>query len=177
MTGNDHARRGSRRLWLLLVPLLAIGGWFAVSAVSYGTSLRLYSIPSASMAPTLAIGDRVAVETGRRSLPRRGEVWVFNSPGGGLTFVKRVVGLPGETVQVEDGRVTIDGVPLSEPYLSGPISYTMPPRRLSPGRLLHAGRQPHAQHDSHVWGPVPERELIGRVRYRYWPRARLGSLD
>ncbi len=168
--------RKLRRRWLLvLVPVLAAGAWYTLGAVTYATSLRLYTIPSGSMSPTLAPGDKVCAELAPRTPPKRGEIWIFNSPTGSA-FVKRVIGLPGETVAVAGGKVTINGRPLDEPYLSGTPSYTMPPIQLAADEYIMLGDSRNASNDSHVLGPVPARELIGRALYRYWPTTRLGGL-
>src|SRR5207248_4554032 len=107
--------RKSKRLWLVLLPALTVVAWFFLDAVAYATFLRPYFIPSGSMSPTLAAGDRIAVDSRRGLLPRRGEVWVFSVPNGGI-WGKRIVGLPGETVEGGGGRVLVDGKPLGDPY-------------------------------------------------------------
>src|SRR4051794_16019464 len=118
-----------RKAWLLLVPFLAAGSWFSWNAATYATSLRVYFVPTKSMSPALAPGDRILADTRRSTPPKRGEIWVFNMPRGGIG-VKRVVGLPGETLEVAGGRVLIDGQPLAEPYLAVPMTYTMPAVKL-----------------------------------------------
>jgi signal peptidase I len=172
---NVDPRRRRKRLWLLLIPCLAAGLWSSWDAVSFATSLRVFVIPSASMSPTLVPGDRICVESRRSSPPKRGELWVFTMSNGS-TAIKRVIGLPGETVQVADGRVSIDGTPLEEPYLATPMSYTMPPVHLGAGEYFMMGDSRNTSNDSHVWGPLPEERLIGRALYRCWPAGRLGEL-
>lgn len=169
------AKVRTRRRWLLLLPFLAVGSWGVSHTVGYATSLRLYSIPSGSMSPTLKAGDRVCVETTSQARPKRGEIWVFTSPRGSA-FVKRIVGLPGETIEVAAGRVRIDGEPLEELYLASVPSYTMPPVHLAAGEYFLLGDNRNASNDSHVLGPVPEDKFLGRVRYRYWPTRRLRDL-
>src|SRR5262245_40514828 len=127
-----------RRLWLLALPVLAAGAWFALNAVSYATSLRLSSIPSRSTSPTLKPGDKACIELITRARPKRGEIWVFTSPVGSA-FVKRVIGLPGETVEVVAGKVKVDGRPLDEPYLTRTPTYAMPPARLGAGEYFMLG--------------------------------------
>ena len=174
---NDRPGRRPRirRFWPLALPCLMAGAWMAWSAVAYATSLRVYAIPSGSMSPTITAGDRVCVDTSRRTPPRRGEVWVVAMPTGSL-FIKRVVGLPGETVAVTGGQVVIDGRPLAEPYLAGPIGYTMRAVRIGPDEYFVLGDNRNTSQDSHVFGPVAARQFIGRVLYRYWPMGRLGGL-
>lgn len=169
------ALRKRKRLWLLLTPVLAAGVWFGLEVVSYAAYLRVYSIPTASMSPTLTPGDRIAVETRPGLIPKRGELWVFTMPGAG-TAVKRVIGLPGETVQVSGGRVLIDDRPLVEPYPVGTPTYETTPLRLLDGQYYMMGDNRDASHDSHVWGPLDAASLIGRADYRYWPASRAGEL-
>jgi signal peptidase I len=168
-------KRRWRRAWLLAIPLVALGLWLAWGGVIYATSLRMYMIPSKSMSPTIAPNDRVVVDTRSGNTPRRGEIWVFKLPNRSLG-VKRVVGLPGETLEVAGGRLLIDGTPLVEPYLAGPIGYAMPPVELRANEFFVLGDNRNASFDSHVWGPAPKNGFIGRVEFRHWPPARLGGL-
>lgn len=117
------------------------------------------------MAPGLRPGDYLlAVRPGSIA---RGEVVVARR-GGSLEVVKRVVGLPGERVRVEDGRVWVEGRELSEPHASG----TGPPGEwsLGPGQYLLLGDQRDRSTDGRSFGPVSAEEIVGVVRLRYWPR-------
>jgi signal peptidase I len=175
-TRGDDAMRGRRhKIWLLLIPLVAAGLWFAWSAATYASTLRLYVVPSVSMSPTITPGDRVCVEPRRGNEPGRGEVWIFQMPNGQV-FIKRVIGLPGESVQVSGGRVLIDGKPLAEPYVAAPMNYSLAPVRLEAGRYFVLGDNRNASNDSHLWGPVPRSQLLGRVQFRPWPPSRIGQL-
>ena len=168
-------RKTIRRRWMLATPILGLGIWLAAAAVSYASNHRIYAIPTAStsMSPTLAPGDRIAVETRPGLIPERGEVWVFDLRQN-MTLAKRAIGLPGETIEVANGRVLIDGKPLDEPYLSRPIAYTMAPVRLGSDEFFMLGDNRDASHDSHIWGPLPRAQLVGRSRYLvlYPPRQR-----
>jgi signal peptidase I len=168
-------KRRWRKAWLLATPVVVVGAWLAWGGVIYATSLRLFLIPTKSMAPTLLPNDRIVVDTRAGNTPRRGEIWVFALPNRSLA-VKRVIGLPGETIEVAGGRVVIDGKPLVEPYLSGPIGYTMAPVTVKPNEFFVLGDNRNASFDSHVWGPAPKQEFLGRVEFRHWPPARLGGL-
>jgi signal peptidase I len=161
--------------WLLLIPFLAAGTWFAWGAMLYAASVRVYQIPTKSMSPTLAPGDKLFVETRPGATPKRGEIWVFFMPQRGIG-AKRVIGLPGESVEVAGGRVLVDGQPIAEPYIAGPIAYAMPPVRLKAGQYLVLGDNRNASNDSHVWGPLEKGDLIGRVKFRPWPPSRIGGL-
>jgi signal peptidase I len=172
---NETMKRRWRRVWLLAIPVIVLGLWLALGGVIYATSLRSFVIPSKSMAPTIAPNDRVIVDTRSGQTPKRGEIWVFTLPNGSKG-VKRVVGLPGETIEVAGGRLVIDSKPLAEPYLVGPIGYSMPPVELKSNEFFVLGDNRNASFDSHVWGPAPKSGFIGRVEFRHWPPARLGGL-
>jgi signal peptidase I len=175
------AATGRKRRLRGLLLLLALGlCWPVWDAATFATSLRVFAVPSGSMAPSLVAGDRVCVETTRRAPPRRGEIWVFRMPKAAAAAqgfaVKRVVGLPGETVEVAAGRVTIDGRPLAEPYRTAPMTYTLPPIELGPDQYLVLGDSRNASNDGHLWGPLSRDRLVGRVLGRYWPPRRIGGL-
>ncbi len=172
---NPTKRQRWKRALLLLIPLLGVTSWLGSSSVAYVANLRLYQIPTASMAPALAPGDRISVNR-RSGTPKRGEIWVFSMPNGSH-LVKRVVGLPGETVEVAGGRVLIDGAPIAEPYVTAPTTYAMPPVRLGPDEYFMLGDRRNGSNDSHVWGPLPRDRLIGRAEYRYWPKSRIGAIQ
>jgi signal peptidase I len=173
--GYLQMRRCRRKVWLLLSLFLAAGLWFAWNAVTYATAVRVYFVPTKSMSPTLAPADRIIADTRPRIPPKRGEIWVFNMPSGSIG-VKRVVGLPGESVEVAGGRVLVDGQPLTEPYLAGPITYTMPAVRLQAGEYFVLGDNRNGSNDSHLWGPLEVDRFIGPVRFRPWPPSRIGRL-
>jgi signal peptidase I len=154
---------------------MMLGLWLAWGGVIYATSLRLYLIPTKSMAPTLAPNDRIVVDTRSGNTPKRGEIWVFTLPNRSAG-VKRVIGLPGETIEVTGGRVVVDGKPLAEPYLTGPIGYSMPPVALKANEFFVLGDNRNVSFDSHSFGPAPKTGFIGRVEFRHWPPARIGGL-
>ncbi len=144
-------------------------------------------IPSESMLPTLEIGDRTIVEklSSYAHSPHRGDIIVFAPPPqlqeqGYLeeqAFIKRIIGLPGETVAVENGRVSIDRQVLTETYIAEPPNYRMSPIVVPPGQLFVMGDNRNNSNDSHVWGFLPQQNIIGRACFRFWPLERIGGLD
>jgi signal peptidase I len=141
-------------------------------------------IPSTSMAPTLHIGDRLVVDklSYHWRSPRRGDIVVFRPPqslqkegyDSHQAFIKRVIGEPGDTLQVIRGQVFLNGQPLIEPYILEPPRYQTSPLVVPPDSLLVFGDNRNNSNDSHVWGPLPQKNLIGLARFRFWPLHRWG---
>lgn len=144
-------------------------------------------IPSNSMDPTLHIGDRLLVDKigYRWQAPHRGDIVVFNPPARlvklgydhSQAFIKRIIGEPGDTVQVRGGQILLNGKPLAETYILEPPQYEMPAVTVPPGYVFVLGDNRNDSNDSHVWGPLPQQNLIGKARLRFWPIDRLGSLS
>ena len=109
--------------------------------------------------------------------PKLGEVVVFRSPrDADRDFVKRVIGLPGDTVEMVNGTVYVNGLQLLEPYITRRDNTTMAPVRVEPGTLFVLGDDRGASNDSRSWGPVPAENLIGRAWVRFWPLQQLSVL-
>ncbi|HEY9877828.1 MAG TPA: signal peptidase I [Leptolyngbyaceae cyanobacterium] len=143
-------------------------------------------IPSNSMEPTLNIGDRLIVEkvSYRLHPPHRGDIVVFNPPPQ-LTalgydrrqaFIKRVIGEPGQTLQVNQGRVYVDGEALEETYIREAPNYQMLPITVPPGAVFVMGDNRNDSNDSHIWGVLPQSNIIGRATYRFWPLDHFGNV-
>jgi len=147
-----------------------------------------YRVEQQSMERTLEPDQYVLVDklTPRWDDYSRGDIVVFEPPeawveGGPKTpFIKRVIGLPGETVEVKDGAVYIDGVELDEPYLFDlqPTTAADEPARVvvPEGQLFVMGDHRGASADSRAFGPIERSAIIGRAWLRYWPISTLGIL-
>ncbi|HIK45260.1 MAG TPA: signal peptidase I [Leptolyngbyaceae cyanobacterium M65_K2018_010] len=143
-------------------------------------------IPSGSMEPTLEINDRLVVEkiSYHFNPPDRGDIVVFWPPES-LTppgqrrdaFIKRVIGLPGEEVEIRDGKVHINGEAIEEDYIKAPPSYQWGPEQVPDSAYLVLGDNRNSSYDSHEWGFLPEQNIIGKALVRFWPPSRLGWLD
>jgi len=143
-------------------------------------------IPSNSMEPTLHVGDRLLVDkvSPRLHPPHVGDIIVFEPPPqlqeygyrGDQAFIKRVIATPGETVTVTDHQVIIDGQTLLESYTLEPPDYLMGSITVPPGGLFVMGDNRNDSNDSHVWGILPEENVIGIARFRFWPLGRAGSV-
>ena len=104
-----------------------------------------------------------------------GDVIVFEFPHGqDRDFVKRVIGLPGQTVEVTNGQVLVDGVALVEPYLIDLPRYSYGPEMVPPDHVFVLGDARNNSYDSHSWGMLNQSFIIGRVDLRYWPVDRAG---
>jgi signal peptidase I len=145
---------------------------------------QAFYIPSESMVPTLKIGDRVLVNKLSYKLhdPRRGDIVVFKAPPAAATagikdLVKRLIGLPGETIEGKDGKIYINGKALSEPYLPTTVkSRTFGPEKVPPDSYFMLGDNRQYSKDSTFFGPIKRDQLIGRVFMRIWPPSHLGFL-
>ncbi len=142
-------------------------------------------IPSSSMEPTLLINDRLIIEklSYLFTEPERGDVIVFN-PTESLkqqdfheAFIKRIIGLPGETVLVSEGKVYIDNQPLQEKYIEEKPEYDYGPVTVPKGQYLVLGDNRNNSYDSHYWGFVPKENIVGRAYVRFWPPQRIGPID
>jgi signal peptidase I len=171
----------TRRWKKVLVPVVAgllVG--LALVAVARARSMRAYVVPTSSMSPTIKSGDRVFVDQEAGQVPARGEIWVFAMPPNsgaapGSLAIKRVIGLPGETIEVRDGKVWINGEALDEGDQIVAPTYEMAPVELGPNEYFMMGDNRNISSDSHIWGPLHSGAFLGRVRGRYWPVSRFGG--
>jgi signal peptidase I len=151
----------------------------AVLLVGFRTAIGNFVVQSYSMEPTLYEGQRIWVtrlEALWSKAPARGDIVVFQSWGQDEPFVKRVVGLPGETVQVRDGRVFVDGEALDEPYLHQVTAGAYGPVQLGPDQVFVMGDNRGNSADSRTFGPLPVADIVGTARVRYWPPGQVSLL-
>ena len=153
-----------------------------------------YRIPSSAMEPTLRCGkpgpgctggsdDRIIVPRFLFKSVRRGDLIAFKTPplararcGAGGTYVKRVVGLPGERIGERSGSIVLNGRRLREPYVERTRrdNQTYAPRRVPAGAYFVLGDNRSQSCDSRIFGPIPKGNIIGRVVITYWPPTRIG---
>jgi signal peptidase I len=110
--------------------------------------------------------------------PQRGDIVVFRFPRDpSRDFIKRIIAIPGDTVDIRQGRVYVNNTLVDEFYINEVPNYSMPPERMSPGRYFVLGDNRNNSSDSHVWGPVPRDNIIGKAWLSYWPVDQLGFLS
>ena len=110
------------------------------------------------------------VVSGIQVLPAHGDVVILRPPSNSsIDYIKRVIALPGETVEIKDGLVYIDGGSLSEPYILDPPHYTMKPLEVPQGHCFVLGDNRNSSNDSHIWGPLPLDNIEGKVWLSIWP--------
>lgn len=163
--------------------------WFVVLAVAVGLAfavrafvLQTYFIPSPSMEPTLLVGDRILVDKLSYHLHgvHRGDIIVFATPPKETSdpaikdLVKRVIGLPGDTISSSGGRVYINGKPLPEPWLPpGTVTTGIATQRIPPNEYFVMGDNRSDSQDSRFFGPISRSLIVGRVVVRIWPFSRI----
>ena len=143
-------------------------------------------IPSNSMDPTLHIGDRLLIEkvSYRFHRPHYGDIVVFEPPPQlqaigyrrEQAFIKRVIGLPGDTIRVSQGQVYRNQQPLNEPYILASPQYEMRSVTVPDDALFVMGDNRNDSNDSHIWGFLPMGNVIGHATLRFWPVNNLGTV-
>ena len=169
---KNRSRLKSAIEWVLI-----IAGALVVALVVKATLVQAFYIPSESMEPTLHTGDRVLVNKLSYRLHdiHRGDIVVFERPGieadpAIKDLIKRVIGLPGETVDAHNGRIYIDGKALKEPYLpEDTVIGDVAAQRIPDDSYWVMGDNRANSSDSRRFGPIKKSLIIGRAFVRVWP--------
>jgi signal peptidase I len=143
------------------------------------TVVRNFRVVGTSMEPNLHTGEYLIVDkiSYRLGPPQRGDVIVFEPPVSAEgDYVKRVIGLPGELVEIRNGQVLINDKPIDEPYVVRPASYSMDARRVGPDELFVLGDNRNMSSDSHSWGMLPTDKVVGKALVSYWPPSLWGVI-
>ncbi len=169
--------------WVEAIKTIALSAVLAFGIRSFVAEARY--IPSGSMLPTLQINDRLIIDklSYKFNNPQRGDIVVFN-PTETLekqnfhdAFIKRVIGLPGNKVEVKGGLVYVNNQPLREKYIEEEPRYNWGPTTVPANSYLVLGDNRNNSYDSHYWGFVPHDKIIGRAIVRFWPLNRVGEVD
>jgi signal peptidase I len=197
---EERPRPRRRSFWAELPGLLLTA--LAIAVVIKTFLMQPFWIPSESMLPTIEVNDRVMVNKLSYKLgdPERFDVVVFPDPRepeleesipeavirsvleavgvrtrGRDDLIKRVIGLPGETVEIRDNRVLVDGAPINEPYLGEVIMANEGPFTIADGEVFVMGDNRNASFDSRRFGPIDLENLVGEAFLTIWPLAHFGG--
>jgi signal peptidase I len=141
--------------------------------------MRTPQVSGLSMAPHIASGEIVLINTMayRLHAPARGDIIAFHhdSPTP-ETFIKRIIGLPGDRIEIRKGAVFVNGSQLSEPYVQFPDTHSFAEVTVPAGSLYVLGDNRADSEDSRVFGFVPQNQVMGQAVAGIWPAAHLGAL-
>ncbi len=178
-TPDKRSNWGSLFIWILLAFLLR---WQVIEP---------RWIPSGSMLPTLEIQDKILIEKIRPRLKAirhehlsRESVVVFAPPQQLIdagydkdsALIKRLVGLPGDKIEVKEGHLIRNGYPIKESWVEIPMNYEMAEITIPENYLWVLGDNRNNSLDSHLWGILPEKNIIGTAIWRYWPIRKFGPI-
>lgn len=179
---STQTQESSFGRWLIeTVILVALA--FAVAQGIKAFVVQPFVIPTGSMIPTIEIGDRVLADKMVYRFfrsPEVGDIVVFDDPTGQHPqLIKRVIAVAGQTVDIADGAIVVDGVAIDEPYIHG--KQNLPgtvqlPVTVGEGEVWLMGDNRPASGDSRFFGPQPVANVRGRAFWTYWPVSRFGAL-
>ena len=185
MTSTGSKKNQNQNSWKGLLV------WILIALLLRWQAVEPRWIPSGSMIPTLQIQDRILIE---KITPRINykfkkhlkvnTIVIFKPPknlreagyGDGSALIKRVVGLPGDKIEVSNGKLYRNKEEINEKWIKEPIQYEMKAIKVPENSLWVLGDNRNNSLDSHIWGPLPERNLIGTALARYWPLKAIGPI-
>jgi signal peptidase I, bacterial type len=140
------------------------------------------NVPTGSMLPTIRLQDKLVVDELSYKLLgiNRGDIIVFHPlstvDSSGDLWIKRVIGVTGDKVEINDGKVFVNDQILTEPYELAKPNYTFGPLVIPNDSYFVLGDNRNDSFDSHYWGVLPAKNVVGRALFRYWPLGHFGSL-
>lgn len=181
-SGTEQEKTGTHfGRWLIETALMIALAFLLAQGIKTFV-IQPFVIPTGSMEPTIMSGDRVLAEkiSLRFRDVRAGEIVVFDDPTGRHPqLIKRVIAVEGQTVDIRDGSVVVDGTPLDEPYVHGKVTDpgTVPlPITLANDQLWLMGDNRPNSGDSRFMGPIDESMVHGSAFSIYWPVSRISTL-
>jgi len=183
MTSTGSKKNQNQNSWKGLLV------WILIALLLRWQAIEPRWIPSGSMIPTLQIQDRILIE---KITPRINQklnkhlnlntIVIFKPPkiltesgySDGSALIKRVVGLPGDKIEVTNGKLYRNEKEINEPWIQEPIQYEMEAINVPEYSLWVLGDNRNNSLDSHIWGALPEKNLIGTALARYWPLKEIG---
>ena len=177
-TGRDGWQRQLLEFGLILLVAFAL-----VFGVVRPAIAEPFEIPTRSMAPTIKVDDRVLANKFIYdfSEPERGDIVVFDVPFQKDAYIKRIVGLPGDGIQLQNGKLFVNGEPKNEPYIAAqpclswkPNTCSYGPVTVPPGTVFVMGDNRAHSYDSRFIGPIPEESIEGEAFLRFWPPGSIG---
>lgn len=160
---------------------------FVLAFVLKATVVRSYEVPTGSMEPTIMPGDRLLANRFIYFFhdPLPGDIVTFIPPesvpgkksnflGQTIPFIKRVIALEGDIVEVRNGKVYRNNIFLNEPYIKQPPGYNFPPTKVPKGKLFVLGDNRCNSLDSHIWGFLSRNNVKAKAIFCFWPPNRIG---
>ena len=185
MSGEGPAGRNVLLRSLLELPVILLISFVLVFGFVRPVIASPFYVGSESMVPTLQVWDRLLINKLAYDLegPERGDIVLFRDPEGGEEpLIKRVVGLPGDEISLQNGHLILNGEPQREPYVveracvrGAPRACSFGPVTVPKGHVFVMGDNRANSYDSRFFGPIPEESIIGEALVRFWPPGRAGG--
>ena len=150
-----------------------------LTVLAFAFFMRIPQVSGLSMAPHISSGEIVLINTMAYKFapPHRGDIIAFHHDGPTAdTFIKRIIGLPGDSVRIDRGRVFVNGAALDEAYVRFPDERSFPAVTVPAGSLYVLGDNRAASDDSRSWGFVPQDRVLGKALAGIWPLGQFGAL-
>lgn len=176
--------------FLDMIETIVIG--LSIFLVVYLFFMQPHQVNGQSMVPNFQSGEYVLTDKVSYKLgdPQQGDVVVFHAPeaahcpeGTGCDFIKRVLGVPGDTIEVKENAIWVNGEQLDEPYI--PDDFEILPGMFTKDRVVtlqedeyfvSGDNRPYSS-DSRAWGPISKNDIVGKAFFRYWPLSVMGTIE
>lgn len=179
---NQSSAKTLKWIVIVTVAVVTVRFTFAYLPLWVNQNINRFIVPSESMLPTLQIGDQIFVTTSSKDHLQIQDIIVFHAPDAAQKlphvtsdtfFVKRLIATAGQTVEIRDRTIFINGQPLRESMIATPPDYSWGPAIVPSGSLFVLGDNRNFSADSHVWGFLPKADVVGKAYKIYWPPNRI----